>query len=839
MDFRILYKDWKTKPKVKEGNRRWREDGKCGIYFQIPVSDGKFITIPAECDPYGEYPCCHSNIHSMSARCTRRTSWCLNPRHSVDYARIYREWEVSLGKQKWRYDRRCGPAYLLPDGTPAQCNPDGEFPCCNFEIMLYHGVHLLGTCSSRIACYDLSLCVFCTDYQVLYRHRRDSRGKQRWRSDGRCGRGFILPDGTPAECNPDGEFPCCDMDLEPNKEDQLWCGNSALQCVCPSCVDYKVLKSLRIKSASPGNLNCSIARIATGYLKYVCSDDIRNTNQLFYKYKCAKSNVYYETKIDRSNSIVTAVCENDPHVYQACGFNFKKSKKAADTNVLCGGYFRKVRQNEYKFIAVDSKGEDCSTANDVDCHLSRSYSGIIDCDGKCNIYNCYDESNCNGYRYGTLCFGPKYSDALYYQSVHSVCDGINECRNYKDEIDCIITKKTLSTCTHYHVKVRDKKTRRVPILEYTRCSALPYCLDYTDQTNCSDIERVGGYCEIDGYNSSVSKLVVCKEFDERTNIPIELCDGNIQMLCPSPSASDCRIHKHKICDGKSQCYDGRDELDDMCDVKTDKLNFSCTRRFNLKMGTSHIPISWIMDNEKDCLGGEDENSTLWEFCPGEKIQVKLPDEACQDVFLCHNGRRRHVRFDKLCDEIESCGDGGETELCRIARDFPVIDKVVPYINTTSTVSVRKLCDETTSSCETKEFIRPWGEVFGELKMNFSVPTSKVKCGETFGEQYLFLSCMNLCLEPEATCPLEAENRKLEYDSCPGQYPNRAFTLGNNSFLTFADELDSGLYHQNFFRCDNDTICIKYEQVCDLVDHCGDMQRLGHNVRQEISLSDYI
>ena len=121
----------------------------------------------------------------------------------------------------------------------------------------------------------------------------------------------------------------------------------------------------------------------------------------------------------------------------------------------------------------------------------------------------------------------------------------------------------------------------------------------------------------------------------------------------------------------------------------------------------------------------------------------------------------------------------------------------------------------------KEFIRPWGEVFGELKMNFSVPTSKVKCGETFGEHYLFLSCMNLCLEPEATCPLEAENRKLEYNSCPGHYPNRAYTLGNNSFLTFVDELDSGLYLQNFFRCDND-ICIKYEQVCDLVDHCGDM-----------------
>ena len=59
---------------------------------------------------------------------------------------------------------------------------------------------------------------------------------------------------------------------------------------------------------------------------------------------------------------------------------------------------------------------------------------------------------------------------------------------------------------------------------------------------------------------------------------------------------------------------------------------------------------------------------MQEFCPGEMIQVKLPDEACQDVFLCHKGKRPYVRFDNLCDEIESCGDGRENELCRIARE---------------------------------------------------------------------------------------------------------------------------------------------------------------------------
>ena len=38
---------------------------------------------------------------------------------------------------KWRQDRRCGKDYPLPNGTPAQCNPDGPLgpnqagPCCS------------------------------------------------------------------------------------------------------------------------------------------------------------------------------------------------------------------------------------------------------------------------------------------------------------------------------------------------------------------------------------------------------------------------------------------------------------------------------------------------------------------------------------------------------------------------------------------------------------------------------------------------------------------------------------------------------------------------------------
>ena len=76
------------------------------------------------------------------------------------------------------------------------------------------------------------------------------------------------------------------------------------------------------------------------------------------------------------------------------------------------------------------------------------------------------------------------------------------------------------------------------------------------------------------------------------------------------------------------------------------------------------------------------------------------------------------------------------------------------------------------------------------------------------------------MEADAICPLDTSKR-LEYKSCPGQYLDRAYTLANNSFLTFVDKSEKGRYHQNFYHCNNSR-CIEYKQVCDLVNDCGDM-----------------
>ena len=194
-------------------------------------------------------------------------------------------------------------------------------------------------------------------------------------------------------------------------------------------------------------------------------------------------------------------------------------------------------------------------------------------------------------------------------------------------------------------------------------------------------------------------------------------------------------------------------------------------------------------------------------------RVSFGKETCQDVFLCPgDSKNEYVEFHFLCDGINSCEV--ENEICTISRDFP-------SINTSAVIkscAVRDLCESMQKSeiCHIQEFKNPAGNAFG-VRMNINVPTSKINCSSQFGEYYVFLSCMGLCLN--TTCPLQ--NTSLDYDSCPGQYPDRIYTLANNSALTFVTLSDGGEYENAYFQCDNKK-CVQYSQVCNLVDDCGDL-----------------
>ena len=839
-DFKRILAEWKE----SEGTQKWRYDGRCGKRYPLP--DGT----TSQCDPDGETPCCDQS----EGQCGNTSEHC-DCKYCIDFKRIHTEWKESEGTQKWRYDERCGERYPLPDGTPSQCDPDGETPCCSTN----------GWCGSNCFCQG------CIDYKLL-KEWKESKGTQRWRSDGRCGYLYRLPDGSPVQCDPYGDKPCC------NDDARGWCGNTSsdcgcyfctdyrrvykdwkdsngtvkwiykekcgtrvalpdgkpaqcnpggrkpccnehgvcisgdANCFCPSCIDYRLYKTVK-----ESGKNCSVAKLSTGFLQDVCFDDI--TRKQFFK--CALSSTYYTIHYLRSTKEVSSPCKNDIHFYQACGLHYSFNyalKITTKSDVLCGGYIcdQKTKNNGYKYI--ECSGEQCESKN-RDCTVTREGSTL--CDDKCDELDCIDESFCNGYTYGITC--SRSGEVVNYHPNY-ICDGSRkDCDDVVIKEDCTINEETPHTCIHYYSYLDIETTLTVPIRNNTRCSVIdtsiygyPYCLDYLDQTNCSDIQRVGGYCKINGFMSSVSKFILCIEFDRRTDLPIKICDDDAQNNCIYPSTSDCRVHKHWMCDGVEDCPDGADEIHDMCAVTTDDLNFSCERLFRKGKTIAPIPLSWIMDNEKDCMNGEDENEANWVICEGENEQILLPGERCQNAHRCPGERTSFVSFDQLCDGLESCGDGAEDNVCRIARDFPKFNKTIQTYNG----KIRNICDSSIEVCEVRELERKWGDIFGVTKIELSVPTSKVNCSNRFGEEYFFLSCMNLCKEKNAKCPYD-HSEMLAHDSCTGQYADRAYTVANNSYVTFVEMSENGQYHQNFYQCHNSR-CVDYKQVCDLVDDCGDM-----------------
>ncbi|XP_063687747.1 uncharacterized protein LOC134821010 [Bolinopsis microptera] len=570
-------------------------------------------------------------------------------------------------------------------------------------------------------------------------------------------------------------------------------------------------------SQSTSETTCQI-QDQRGFLKYVCKNGTSTYN------KCHDSEETYYSEFP-----LREVCSNDPFFYQACDKAI--GGRITNDKFLCEYFVCKIFPGDYVYFSnlLEGYGWICDGYVDCDSGIDETncpntttimpsgeviFSPYI-CNDVCDHMYCEDEALCNGYTYGMYCnVTDNEGNTVYkYISPGWICNGYQECDNGEDEYNCQVTNKTLDTCQHADTGPL------VPVFNFTRCYVLQVfthtylhnlCADVV-QSNCTDHSKIGIICEINGYISTVSKIMInCNKFD------LKVCDDGIEQMCKQLT-EPCFLHKHFMCDGQFHCENKADERHPHCQSVTQG---TCKRRVG-DLGNLMIPLAWLGDGIQDCVDGSDE-AAIWPTCGvGKSYRLVSSEEACENVFVCRWGNPGYVEVKNLCDGIETCGN--ENEICSYSRNSMETTRPLPTSDKGLTKRISYCLkglmqiEMQRGKCTSQQFIFPDHEFFGvDTTTTLHLPSIKQDCSNIFGEQYVYTSCVDKC--SSSPCPLREIPR---YEVCPAQYPDRVGTIANEEYLAFFTKTHGEVFTNRYFVCDDKISCVDYSQVCDLVKDCGD------------------
>ena len=167
-----------------------------------------------------------------------------------------------------------------------------------------------------------------------------------------------------------------------------------------------------------------------------------------------------------------------------------------------------IQCNEETSFVADT----LSLMNNTFCNVTDPMIQI--CDNVCDCPYCQDESQCNGLIYGKIC---RTVGSLQIEPPLEICNNVTTCfrEGYlrADELGCDRILPDTPRCIGGEVYRRKGIKKVIPIFNYTRCSAIewsiktvwygkaisnrlgtPYCLNYIDQTNCTDVSKIAVRC---------------------------------------------------------------------------------------------------------------------------------------------------------------------------------------------------------------------------------------------------------------------------------------------------------------------------------------------------------